>query len=230
MTIVRVKVLFFGMLKDIVGRGEDHIEVAEGARLESVFSSYARQFPRLTDLESSIVLACNHEFCDRSAAIREGTERYTHQICDEETGCFFALTRETIDTPAIARQLLRGEDGALVDFEGVVRNNTKGRATKFLDYECYEPMAVKMMAEIGRDIAGAFAIGRIAMVHRLGRLEIGEASVAIVVTAPHRRPAFEAALEGINRLKRIVPIWKKEHFADGEVWVEGEWDESVLKK
>jgi MoaE-MoaD fusion protein len=196
------------------------------------------------------VLACNHEFCDRSAAIREGDEiaflppvsggssdssgdssgRYTHQIHDADTGCFFALTRKTIDTPGIARQLLRGEDGAVVDFEGVVRNNTKGRATKFLDYECYEPMAVKMMAEIGREIAGTFAIGRIAMVHRLGRLQIGEASVAIVVTAPHRKPAFEAALEGINRLKRLVPIWKKEHFADGEVWVEGEWDESVLKK
>jgi molybdopterin converting factor subunit 1 len=246
MTIVRVKVLFFGMLKDIVGRAEDHIEVADGARLESVFTRYARQFPRLTDLESSIVLALNQEFRDRSAAIREGDEiaflppvsggssreagRYTHQICDAETGCFFALTRETIDTQGIARELLRGEDGAVVDFEGVVRNNTKGRATKFLDYECYEPMAVKMMAEIGREILGTHAIGRIAMVHRLGRLEIGEASVVIVVTAPHRKPAFEAALEGINRLKRLVPIWKKEHFADGEVWVEGEWDESVLKK
>jgi molybdopterin converting factor subunit 1 len=242
MTIVRVKVLFFGMLKDIVGRAEDHIEVADDSRLESVFTRYARQFPRLTALESSIVLACNQEFCDRSSTIREGDEiaflppvsggsgRYTHEISDAETGSFYALTRETIDTPAIARQLLRGEDGALVDFEGVVRNNTKGRATKFLDYECYEPMAVKMMAEIGREIAVAHAIGRIAMVHRLGHLEIGEASVAIVVTAPHRKPAFEAALEGINRLKRIVPIWKKEHFADGEVWVEGEWDESVLKK
>jgi molybdopterin synthase catalytic subunit/sulfur carrier protein ThiS len=220
--------------------------VADGARLESVFTRYAHQFPRLTDLESSIVLACNQEFCDRSAAIREGDEiaflppvsggssreagRYTHQICDAETGCFFALTREMIDTQGIARELLRGEDGAVVDFEGVVRNNTKGRATKFLDYECYEPMAVKMMAEIGREILGTHAIGRIAMVHRLGRLEIGEASVVIVVTAPHRKPAFEAALEGINRLKRLVPIWKKEHFADGEVWVDGEWDESVLKK
>jgi molybdopterin converting factor subunit 1 len=242
MTIVRVKVLFFGMVKDIVGRAEDHIEVADDARLETVFTRYARQFPRLADLQSSIVLACNQEFSDRSAAIREGDEiaflppvsggsgRYTHLILDDETGCFFALTRDIIDTPAIGRQLLRGEDGALVNFEGVVRNNTKGRVTKFLDYECYEPMAVKMMAEIGREIAGAHAIGRIAMVHRLGRLEIGEASVVIVVTAPHRRPAFEAALEGINRLKRMVPIWKKEHFADGEIWVEGEWDESVLKK
>jgi molybdopterin synthase catalytic subunit len=246
MTIVRVKVLFFGMLKDIVGRSEDHIDVAEGAHLDSVFASYARQFPRLSDLESSIVLACNHEFRDRSAVITDGDEiaflppvsggapeqasPYTHQIRDSETGCFFALTRQTIDTPAIARQLLRGEDGAIIDFEGVVRNNTKGRATKFLDYECYEAMAVKMMADIGRDILRTHAIGRIALVHRLGRLQIGEASVVIVVTAPHRKPAFDAALEGITRLKRIVPIWKKEHFADGEVWVDGEWDDSVLQK
>lgn len=242
MTIVRVKVLFFGMLKDIVGRSEDHIEVAEGARVGSVFTRYASDFPRLTDLESSIVLACNHEFCDRSSRVQEGDEiaflppvsggsgRYTQEILDAGTGCFFALTRQTIDTQGLARQLLRGEDGALVDFEGVVRNNTKGRATRFLEYECYEPMAIKMMAEIGREILVTHAIGRIAMVHRLGRLQIGEASVAIVVTAPHRKPAFEAALEGINRLKRLVPIWKKEHFADGEVWVEGEWDESVLKK
>ena len=216
MTIVRVKVLFFGMLKDIVGRSEDHIDLADGSHLDSVFTRYARQFPRLSDLESSIVLACNQEFCDRSAAIREGDEiaflppvsggssRYTHEICDQETGCFFALTRQTIDTPAIARQLLRGEDGAIVDFEGVVRNNTKGRATKFLDYECYEPMAVKMMAEIGREILATHAIGRIAMVHRLGRLEIGEASVAIVITAPHRKPAFDAALEGIKDRKSVV--------------------------
>jgi molybdopterin converting factor subunit 1 len=246
MTIVRVKVLFFGMLKDIVGRSEDLIELADGARVEAVFTRYARDFPRLSDLDSSIVLACNREFCDRSAAIREGDEiaflppvsggtancpeRYTHEIHDADTGCFFALTRDIIDTRNLAHQLLRGEDGAVVDFEGVVRNNTKGRATEFLDYECYEPMAVKMMAEIGREILAAHPIGRIAMVHRLGRLQVGEVSVAVVVTAPHRRPAFEAALEGINRLKRTVPIWKKEHFADGEVWVEGEWDESILKK
>jgi MoaE-MoaD fusion protein len=242
MTSVRVRVLFFGMLRDIVGRAEDKIEVADGSRLDSVFEHYARQFPRLRGLESSIVLACNQQFCDRSAAVGEGDEiaflppvsggsgRYTHQILDNDAGHFFALTRQAIDTPGIVTQLLRGVDGAVVNFEGVVRNNTKGRPTKFLDYECYEAMAVKTMAEIGREIASAHAIGRIAMVHRLGRLEIGETSVAVIVTAPHRKPAFEAALEGINRLKRMVPIWKKEHFADGEVWVEGEWDESVLKK
>jgi len=242
MTKVRVRVLFFGMLKDIVGRSEDHIEVADGARLESVFERYAQQFPRLGALKSSIVLASNHQFCEPSAAVSDGDEiaflppvsggsgRYTQQICEGEEGYFFALTRQPIDTAGITKELLRGEDGAVVNFEGVVRNNTKGRATKFLDYECYEPMAVKMLAEIGRDIARTHSIGRIAMVHRLGTMQIGETSVAVIVTAPHRKPAFEAALEGINRLKRIVPIWKKEHFSDGEIWVEGEWDESVLKK
>jgi MoaE-MoaD fusion protein len=240
MTQVRVKVLFFGMLRDIVGRAEEQIEVENGARLESIFERYSREFPRLKELASSIVLASNHQFCDRSATVNEGDEiaflppvsggsgRYTHEISDLD-GHFFALTREPIQTATITRELLRGEDGAVVNFEGVVRNNTKGRATKFLDYECYEAMAVKTLAEIGREIAGSFAVGRIAMVHRLGRMEIGETSVAVIVTAPHRKPAFEAALEGINRLKRLVPIWKKEHFADGEVWVEGEWDASVLK-
>jgi len=241
MTQVRVKVLFFGMLRDIVGRAEEQIELDEGARLESVFERYAREFPRLKDLTSSIVLALNQQFCERSEAVRDGDEiaflppvsggtgQYTHQLSDPD-GYFFALTRQPIDTQSLGRQILRGEDGALVNFEGVVRNNTRGRATQFLDYECYEGMAVKMMAEIGRELARSYPIGRIAMVHRLGRMQIGETSVAVIVTAPHRKPAFEAALEGINRLKRIVPIWKKEHFADGEVWVEGEWDESVLKK
>lgn len=144
-----------------------------------------------------------------------------------QDGHYFALTRHTIDTRAVIARLLNGAEGAVVTFEGTVRNNTRGRATLFLDYECYESMALKLMAQIGREIATSHQIGRIAMVHRLGRILIGETSVAVIVTAPHRRPAFDAALEGINRLKKLVPIWKKEHFADGEVWVEGEWDHHV---
>jgi len=226
------------MLKDIVGRVEEQVELAPGARLATIFEHYAGEFPRLRDMAGSIVLARNQEFSPLSTALGEGDEvaflppvsggkdPYTHEIIDPH-GNFFALTRQPIDSRAVADELLRGEDGAVIIFEGVVRNNSKGRETRFLDYECYEAMAVKMMAEIGREIAGLFEIGRIAMVHRLGRLEIGEASVSIVVSAPHRKPAFAAALEGINRLKRLVPIWKKEHFADGEVWVEGEWDENT---
>jgi molybdopterin synthase catalytic subunit len=237
---MHVKVLFFGMLKDIVGRMEEQVELAPDARLSTLFDHYAAQFPRLREMAGSIVMARNQEFSSLSTAIVEGdevaflppvsggSERYTREVSAPD-GNFYALTRQPIDSSEVAGRLLRGEDGAVIIFEGVVRNNTKGRATCFLEYECYEPMAVKMMAEIGGELAGSFEIGRIAMVHRLGRLEIGEASVAIVVTAPHRKAAFAAALEGINRLKRLVPIWKKEHFADGEVWVEGEWDDQAPK-
>ena len=236
---MRVKVLFFGMLKDIVGRVEEQIELAPGARLSAIFEHYAAQFPRLREMAGSIVMARNQEFSALTTVVAEGdevaflppvsggsTSRYTHEITDGQ-GNFYALTRQPIDAREIGARLVRGEDGAVITFDGVVRNNTKGRATLFLDYECYEAMAVKMMADIGAQIAASFEIGRIAMVHRLGRMEIGEASVAVIVTAAHRKPAFEAALEGINRLKRLVPIWKKEHFADGEVWVEGEWDRDV---
>jgi MoaE-MoaD fusion protein len=239
---MRVKVLFFGILKDIVGSAEDQLSVADGAQLRSIFDHYAGRFPRLREMASSIVLARNQEFSDVSARVSEGDEiaflppvsggsaatelEFTHEMTDA-AGHFFALTRRAIDTRSLVKRLVAGEDGAAITFEGVVRNNTKGRRTLYLDYDCYEPMAVKTMAGIGRNIAEAFAIGRIAMVHRLGRMEIGETSVAVIVTAPHRKAAFDAALEGINRLKRLVPIWKKEHFADGEVWVEGEWDRSA---
>jgi molybdopterin synthase catalytic subunit len=240
MRIVRIRVLFFGLAKDAAGRSADEIEVAEGARLEDVFERYAAASPRLREMSGSLVLSRNQEFASRAEAVADGDEiaflppvsggasPFTQEIADD-TGHFFALTRQPIDTKALTARLLRGEDGAVVNFEGVVRNNTKGRPTLYLDYECYEGMAVKMMAQIGREIAASHAIGRIGFVHRLGRMEIGETSVAVIATAPHRRPAFEAALEGINRLKKLVPIWKKEHFADGEVWVDGEWDDSVLK-
>lgn len=226
------------MLKDLVGRSEEVLELPPGARLGTVFEHYAGQHPRLREMAGSIVLARNQQFGHPSDALAEGDEiallppvsggsgRYCQELV-EEPG-LFALTREPIDTRELAARLLRGEDGALVSFEGVVRNNSHGRATLYLDYECYEPMAVQVMARIGCEIARSHAIGRMAIVHRLGRLQIGETSVAVLVSAPHRKPAFEAALEGINRLKRRVPIWKKEYFADGEVWVDGEWDQSVL--
>jgi molybdopterin synthase catalytic subunit len=88
-------------------------------------------------------------------------------------------------------------------------------------------MGLNVMARIGSEIAAGYRVERVAMVHRLGRVLIGDTSVVVIVTAPHRRAAFEAALEAIDRLKKVVPIWKKEHFIDGEVWVEGEWDDKI---
>jgi molybdopterin converting factor subunit 1 len=227
---VRIRVLFFGVLRDVTGLREDSIDVPDGGVAAGVFAHYSSRFPRLGEMSQSIVLAVNQKFCAPSVPLSDGDElAFLPPVSGGTDDNFFALTRDPIDAAALARRILKGEDGALVTFEGVTRNNTKGRPTRYLEYECYEPMAIKTMAEIGGEIASAFQITRIAMVHRLGRVEIGETSVVVIATAPHRRPAFEAALEGINRLKRLVPVWKKEYFADGEVWVDGEWDESVVR-
>ena len=132
------------------------------------------------------------------------------------------LVREKIDTQALVAKLKAPEDGAVVVFDGFVRNNFKGQRTLYLEYESYEAMAYAKMREIAAEIHAKFPVHRLAMVHRLGRLEIGETSVVMVVTSAHRAAAFEACRYAIDTLKRVVPIWKKEYFAGGAVWAEGE--------
>ena len=233
---MRVRVLFFGVLKDIVGSAEEAVELAPQATVGALFDRYSERFETLRNRRSSILFARNREFATPDAVLSDNDEvaflppvsggsEPTVNVPSEHV---YAITREPIRSQEFARTLQRDEDGAVVIFEGVVRNNTKGRRTLYLEYECYEQMALRRMSQIGEEIAVQFAIGRLGMIHRLGRLEVGEASVAVVATAPHRKPAFEAALEAINRLKREVPIWKKEFFADGAVWVDGEWDDRLL--
>lgn len=237
---MRVKVLFFGMLREMAGRSEDEIDLPAGSSVETVFEHYASQIPRLREMAGSIVSAKNQEFVPADATLGEGDEvAFMPPVsggsesspwlaqAEEPDGSFYALTGQPIDVRALARRLLQDSDGAVITFEGVVRNNSGGRRTRFLEYECYRPMALNKMREIGRSILENHLVERVGMVHRLGRLEIGETSVAIAVTSAHRRPAYEASFEAINRLKRLVPIWKKEHFEDGEVWVEGDWEDSV---
>ena len=132
------------------------------------------------------------------------------------------LVRDPIDMPALARQVRAPEDGAIVTFDGFVRNQSHNRATLYLDYEAYETMALAKMREIGAQLHEKYRIHRVAIVHRLGRLEIGETSIFIAVSAPHRAAAFDACRFAIDTLKRTVPIWKKEYFADGAVWADGE--------
>jgi molybdopterin synthase catalytic subunit len=244
---VVVKVLFFGILKELTGLAEDTAEVPSGTTVSGLFTNYSRRFETLDAARPSILFARNQEFVGPEALLAEHDEvAFLPPVSGgslggpAEAGIYgpftsvrrngghlFALTRSRIDSQAVVREMQRPEDGAVIVFEGVVRNNTKGRSTRYLEYECYETMAIRQMEQIGLEIAGSHPIGRIAMVHRLGRLEIGEASVAIVASAPHRQAAFQAALDGINRLKREVPIWKKEFFEDGAVWVDGEWDEKL---
>lgn len=233
---MRVRVLFFGVLKDLVGCAEDTMEVQPGTTLEDVFEHYSQRFETVRGKRSSILFARNQEFAAPGTSLADGDEiAFLPPVSGGSEGAIypnephiFSIVRAPIDSQALVRRLQRPEDGAVVTFEGVVRNNTKGRATGYLDYEGYEPLALARMRQIGLEISAKFELGGIGIVHRLGRLEIGEASVVIVAVAPHRRPAFEAALLAIDRLKREAPIWKKEYFEDGAVWVEGEWDDALL--
>ena len=135
---------------------------------------------------------------------------------------FFELTQSVIDVGSVARRVVLPECGATVSLDGYAREWTKGRKTQYLVYEAYEPMALKEMERIASEAHKQFEIAHVGIVHRTGRLEIGETSVVISVSAPHRRAAFEACQWLISELKRTVPIWKKEVFEDGEIWVEGD--------
>lgn len=221
---MRVRVLFFGLLKEITGTSQEEIDLPGSPSAADLFDRYANRFPKMHGLRASIVLARNREFVASTAMLAEGDEvAFLPPVSGGATdNDVVEIVRAPIDAGALAAGLLRGEDGAVVTFEGVTRNQSGGRATRHLEYEAYEPMALAQMRAIVDEVKQRWPVDRVGIVHRLGRLEIGETSVAIVVTSAHRKPAFEACHYAIDRLKKIVPIWKKEYFTDGEVWVEGE--------
>jgi molybdopterin synthase catalytic subunit len=227
---MQVRVLFFGRLKDIVGISEDRAELSEGARVEDLFARYGRRFPELDAFRASVAASVNQEFAEWRAPLASGDEvaflppvsggAPSSGAAILEDLC--ALVRTPIDTPEIVAQMKAPPDGAVVVFEGIVRNHSGNRTTLHLEYEAYEPMAIIKMREIGAQMREKFSIRRYAMVHRLGRLEIGETSVLIAVCSAHRAAAFDACRFGIDTLKRSVPIWKKEYSRDGSAWAEGE--------
>jgi molybdopterin converting factor subunit 1 len=227
---MRVRVLFFGRLKDIVGKSEEDAELSDGAHVEDLFARYGRRFPELARFRASVVASVNQEFADWRATLSPGDEiAFLPPVSGGEASAgvgvaenLCALVRTAIGTAEIVAQLKAPPDGAVVVFEGIVRNHSGNRQTLYLEYEAYEPMAIAKMREIGALMREKFSIRRYAMVHRLGRLEIGETSVLIAVCSAHRAAAFDACRFGIDTLKRTAPIWKKEFFRDGAAWAEGE--------
>jgi molybdopterin synthase catalytic subunit len=161
-------------------------------------------------------------FGRRAEKLRELAERLRTDKMDEKQADFVEITFDALDVGAIARRVVPETCGATVTLDGYVRQFTKGRETLYLVYEAYEAMALKEMEKLIEAARAQFEIGNVGIVHRLGKLEIGETSVVISVASPHRRAAFEACEWLIKELKRTVPIWKKEVYADGETWVEGE--------
>jgi len=226
---MKIGVLFFGVLKDLVGRSGETVDLPEGARVRDVLFYYAREAPRFEAMMPSLAISVNREYSGADRALREGDEvgllppvsGGSAEGGGEVRG-EVQIVRERIDTEAVVGRLKRPADGAAVIFDGVVRDNTRGRRTVYLDYEAYEAMALKQMESLAMEARARFGVRAASIVHRLGRLEIGETSVLILVAAAHRGAAFEACRWIIDTLKKTVPIWKKEYFEDGAVWADGE--------
>ncbi len=224
---MRVRVLFFGQLKEITGVAEEDAELSEGARVEDLFERYGRRFPRLAEFRPSVAASVNQEYAAWRAPLSTGDEvAFLPPVSGGQQAAvaedIFQLVRQPIEPREIIESLKAPEDGAVVVFDGFVRNNSKGRRTLYLEYEAYEPMARAQMRRIAAEIRAKFAIHRLAIVHRLGRVEIGESSVLVAVSSPHRGAAFDACRWAIDALKRALPIWKREYYAGGAAWAEGQ--------
>jgi MoaE-MoaD fusion protein len=228
---MRVRVLFFGLLKELAGKSGDVLELREGARVRDVLAHCESQIPRLKEVTTSLAIAVNQQYAGAETALTSGDEVALlppvsggsgERVRDTVSAPRARIVREPIDTAGVLAKLKRGEDGAAVVFEGVVRNQTRGRRTLYLDYEAYEEMARQEMEGLAEQALKRFQVRDVVLVHRLGRLEIGESSVLIVVASAHRGTAFDACRWLIDTLKRTVPIWKKEYFEDGAVWAAGE--------
>lgn len=232
---MQVRVLFFGVLKDLFSSSGATVTLPEGAtvgqlteRLRNGFGTHGSGSAG-HPVWGALAVAVNREYASRSAVLQEGDEVALlppvsggTENANANRNLTVALVRERIDRDAMVEKLKQPSDGAVVVFDGIVRDNTRGRKTLYLDYEAYEEMALAQMQKLTREAEEKYPIDRVGIVHRLGRLEIGESSIVIVVTSAHRAAAFDACRWLIDTLKRRVPIWKKEHFADGAVWTDGE--------
>jgi MoaE-MoaD fusion protein len=224
---VRVRILFFGQLKDVIGKSEDTQEIPPGTTLSALLAGYGTRFPKFQLFAASIACSINQEYATTETVLQEGDEIGLLPPVSGGSGAptepqRCAIVQAPIASQQIADSIKAGEDGAVVIFEGIVRNHTRERRTLYLDYEAYMPMAIKQLDKLSQEVLNKFPVRDLRIVHRVGRLEIGETSVLIVVASPHRGAAFEACRWVIDTLKKTVPIWKKEYFEDGAVWADGE--------
>ena len=218
---MRVRVRLFARYREALGRERLEVELPEGGTVESAWSAIADRHPELARFRPYTLFAVGQDYVTPDHPLRADDELclFPPVSGGSDTDVYRVVT-EPLSPDAIATIVDDPGAGGIVIFSGVVRNQTEGRPVKFLEYEAHAPMAEVKMREIGTGLRARWpGVKRVAMLHRIGRLEIGEASVLIAVSAAHRGDAFEACRHAIDTLKRTVPVWKKEHFEDGEVWV-----------
>jgi molybdopterin synthase catalytic subunit len=217
-----VRVLFFAYLRERCRVRETTVELQPGASVDALWQALQARYPTLPDVPPRFALT--GVYVDRSAILHDNDELAlippVSGGCDTvEPGTMFRITDQTIDTTALLASVGDPGAGAAVLFVGTTRDENEGRVVERLEYEVYGRMAESEMARIGAEIAARWPVRAVAMVHRVGVVPVGEASVGVAVSAPHRDDAFAACRFGIDRLKATVPIWKKEHHRGGTVWI-----------
>ncbi|HXN77717.1 MAG TPA: molybdenum cofactor biosynthesis protein MoaE [Candidatus Dormibacteraeota bacterium] len=222
---IAVRTRLFARLRELArGAETETLELAAGSTLTDVYEALRLRHPALPGREA-VRAALNQEFTDWSATVADADEvAFIPPVSGgaHGVGVLFELTVDPLDARRLEAAVAHKSAGAICTFTGVVRDSSRGRSVTHLDYEAYAEMATAQMRKIGDEIAERWPEARVAMAHRTGRLEIGEASVVVVVSCPHRAEAIAACKWGIDRLKESVPIWKKEHAADGTYWIEGD--------
>ncbi|SDF41250.1 molybdopterin synthase subunit MoaE /molybdopterin synthase subunit MoaD [Terriglobus roseus] len=218
---MQLRVLFFGVLRDHFGP-EEVLEQFPGTNVGDLVRYYRVLSPELGPLWEKIAVAVNQQYATASQELSKHDEVALLPPVSGGAPSPIELTHDVIDAKKITDALKADEDGAFTVFDGIVRNNTRGRQTLFLEYSAYDAMALAQMQQLAAEAIAKFGVRDVAVVHRLGRLEVGETSILIAVASAHRGAAFEACRWLIDTIKKQVPIWKKEHFVDGAVWVDGE--------
>jgi molybdopterin synthase catalytic subunit/molybdopterin converting factor small subunit len=222
---MRVRVLVFGVLKDFIHSDSSQLDLPDGATVRMLLDDLKKYGDGKSALWSSIAVAVNRQYVTAAHLLADGDEVALLPPVSggsPEASSRVSIVHERIDAHTTVTSLERPEDGALVIFDGMVRNNSRGRRTLYLIYEAYVEMALEQMRALRTTALADFPIRDVAIVHRLGKIEIGESSVLIAVASAHRAAAFDACRWLIDTLKKTVPIWKKEYFEDGAVWADGE--------
>jgi molybdopterin synthase catalytic subunit/molybdopterin converting factor small subunit len=219
--MITIRVLFFGAAREVVDQNPLPLplELDQPPTVSRAFQQLVETYPRLERFGRSLLFAVNQEYATLETDLKDEDELAIFPPVSGGNHDFFELTTEPIDVGSVARRVVLPECGATVSLDGFAREWTAGRRTKYLVYEAYDEMALSEMERLGVEAHKRFDIAHIGIVHRTGRLEIGETSVVISVSAPHRKAAFEACEWAIRELKRIVPIWKKEVYDEGDAWV-----------
>jgi molybdopterin synthase catalytic subunit len=223
-----ITVQLFASLAESAGTRRIELPIDGATTAGCLTSAVIERYPALAAMRDSVIVAVNAEYVSADFPIRAGDEVALIPPVsggapepDDGADAYFRITDAPLDVAAMHDLVLRPGAGAVSVFSGVVRNNNLGREVDYLEYEAYPAMACKIMRQIAEEVRARWDICAVAMHHRRGRLEIGEASVLIAVSSPHRREGIEACHYAIDRLKAIVPVWKKEVWADGEHWIEG---------